>query len=237
MPDTHFLGATPFGALENIPQAQAVKAKLLDTLVQQLFPKTGGQGQAPTSQAQMQPPLPDPSMGGIVRGTPEPTQTPNALPALPPDVQQQGNNAIWEFLKQMGIPIASTIAGMASPGMLPGAAGLSTGYASGMKEAKDRELEKEKLDIYRSKATSKKSPSKKEIYKMAQDEAFRQMGGSALGGMRLQNPEQKKKYDDLVEALYNSYVERFSESEELGVDTDQQGGDDYERYLETTGNL
>src|SRR3990167_1455146 len=196
MPDTHFLGATPFGALENIPQAQAVKAKLLDTLVQQLFPKTGGQAQAPTSQALPSAPLPDPSMGGIVRGTPEPTQTPNALPIFPPDVPQQGNNAIWEFLKQMGIPIASTIAGVANPSFLPGAAGLNTGYASGFQSGQEFKLKKETAEVDK---MDKKQKAEKEKWDDSYRTAIELSKTGAFGGIEPTSPQQ---LDNIAAEIY-----------------------------------
>lgn len=73
--------------------------------------------------------------------------------ALPPTIpeensgQPQGESAVMSFLRQMGIPIASTIAGMASPNLLPGAAGLSTGFNTGMQQAKENVIKEEELKI------------------------------------------------------------------------------------------
>lgn len=76
-------------------------------------------------------------MGFRVQGTPDSGGTATALPA---DRPQGSPSPVMEFLRQMGIPLASAAVGLASPQMLPGAAGMATGFAGEM--SKEREYEK-----------------------------------------------------------------------------------------------
>lgn len=73
---------------------------------------------------------------------PAPQAQPQMTP--PPATMQQpqstGPSPVMEFLRQMGIPLASAAVGLASPQMLPGAAGMATGFAGEM--SKEREYEK-----------------------------------------------------------------------------------------------
>lgn len=65
--------------------------------------------------------------------------------ATPPTFPQEQSTSprqpspIMEFLRQMGIPLASAVAGVANPNLLPGTAGLATGYSEEMSNQREQE--------------------------------------------------------------------------------------------------
>ena len=140
-----------------------------------------------------------------------------------------------EMLKLL-IPALTAGVGTAFPGALAGAAGFQTGFAA--ESTRQRELQGEK-ELKELSEMAEEKPSKESLLKMAQNEAFRQMGGSAFGGMALQNPEKKAKYDALVKALYDSYTAQFRGdeiSDEANIDTnDESINQEWNAYQ--SGNL
>ena len=141
--------------------------------------------------------------------------TPPATPA-----KKGGFNP--ELLKLL-IPALTAGVGTAFPGALAGAAGFQTGFAA--ETTRQRELQGEK-ELKELSEMAEEKPSKESLLKMAQNEAFRQMGGSAFGGMALQNPEKKAQYEALVKALYDSYTAQFRGEDELSdeanIDTNDE---------------
>ena len=154
----------------------------------------------------------------------------------------QGNGINWQMLMDIGIPALSAIIGTAAPGTLAGAAGLSSGYTGAREKQREAENKQKNLkELMGIKAGIKKTPSKESLLKMAQNEAFRQMGGSAFGGMALQNPKKKAEYESLVKSLYDSYVSQFvGEDDMITTEEDIDTSDDlinqeWEKYQ--SGNL
>ena len=173
----------------------------------------------------------------------QPQAQPQAMPTPmtpPPATMQQTQpntqpSPVMEFLRQMGIPLASAAVGLASPQMLPGAAGMATGFASGMEKQKEYELKSKLFDYKKLNSL----PSKKSLLEMAQTEANRQMGGGMLGQARMtSDPEYKKQYLSLVDSLYKDYQSKFrgDVSEENDIDTsDDEINKEWEAYM--GGNL
>ena len=164
---------------------------------------------------------------GLLRGNP-PQPAPEAVPQVPqaaPQVPQmpQGQQAgpsgpspFREFLAQVGLPLGAAIAGLVSPGMLPGAAGFATGFPEGMQRTKELRA-KEGEDRKRPK------PSPESLYRMAQSEAFRMMGGGMLGSAKMANEKGKEEYNALVEKIYQQYLQRFLlEDAALDMDTEAE---------------
>lgn len=159
-----------------------------------------------------------------------------------PKDEKQGGGISWQMLMDIGIPALSAIVGTAAPGTLAGAAGLSTGYTGAREKQREAETKQKNLkELMGIKSGIKKTPSKESLLKMAQNEAFRQMGGSAFGGMALQNPEKKSKYESLVKSLYDSYVSQFIGQDNMettveDIDTsDDLIDQEWEKYQ--SGNL
>ena len=90
-------------------------------------------------QAQPAPSVSSPVPDGILSAP-----NPSAIGAgqTAPNAPASNTFNLGKVLLQMGVPLASVIAGLSSPKLLPGAAGLSTGYAAGFE--KERELQKKK---------------------------------------------------------------------------------------------
>ena len=153
---------------------------------------------------------------------PQSPQNPSISNILPQTAQIQKSFNWGEFFKRLGIPIASTIAGVASPSLLSGAAGLNTGFVQGLQGAD--ELAKERN-------IKNKEPSKESLLKMAQIEANRQMGGGVFGQAKMaSDPKFKEQYLKLVDELYKSYLLQFRESE---GDEEQEAEDD----IDTEDNI
>lgn len=181
---------------------------------------------------------------------------PQQMPQMPQQTQPQGQGGGFkELLLHLGLPLLSTGVGLASPKMLPGAAGFNQGYSPAFQGTRQRDKDnafkqqeldqnksykQERLDIEKQKLTkSVNPPSKQSLLKMAQAEAFRQMGGSAFGGLQMQNPKKKQEYEQLVNELYDSYNKMFigdGESLDANVDTtDDVIEQEWEDY--NSGNL
>lgn len=136
-----------------------------------------GNGQNKAQQAPVQPPIQPPIQLPV-----QPTQT----TTIPPQAQGQGIN--WgEIFRAVGVPLAATIAGVANPNMLAGAAGLSQGYAGGYQEQQKLNLEKEK---YRYERLSKEQGNEKEKWDDAYRTAIELSKTGALGGIEAMTPEQ-----------------------------------------------
>lgn len=192
---------------------------------------TGG-GQ-PQQQAPQQPQMPVPPMN---------IASPMENVALAGQQTPQGNGINWQMLMDIGIPALSAIIGTAAPGTLAGASGFSSGYTGAREKQREAETKQKNLkELMGIKSGIKKTPSKESLLKMAQNEAFRQMGGSAFGGMALQNLEKKAKYESLVKSLYDSYVSQFigqdnTETTVEDIDTSDDVIDqEWEKYQ--SGNL
>ena len=68
----------------------------------------------------------------------------------------------------------------------------------------------EKLELIGAEAGIKAKPTQFELQKMANDEAYRQMGGSAMGGIiSPDNPENLQKYRDLAQSSYQSLLKEY----------------------------
>lgn len=78
-----------------------------------------------------------------------PVSAPVAQPVTTPtkqDTASQEPSKFMQFLKTLGLPLASTALGLAVPQTLAGAAGFNTGYAEGREKALDRQSKKELYD-------------------------------------------------------------------------------------------
>lgn len=66
------------------------------------------------------------------------------------------------------------------------------------------------LEYEGAKAGIKATPTKFELQKMANDEAYRQMGGSAMAGIiSPDNPESLQKYRDLAQSSYQGLLKEY----------------------------
>ncbi len=95
---------------------------------------------------------------GTVKGTEEPTKTPQALPVQPTADTTEGKpNMLLEVLKRIGVPGLAAILGSTGAMPLAGAAGLGTGFVKGFGEAEELGLEREKIT-----ATKKEKAAREE---------------------------------------------------------------------------
>lgn len=72
---------------------------------------------------------------------------------------------------------------------------------------------------------TKEANLKARLLTTAQNEAFKRMGGSFFGGMKLQRPEEKRKYEAMVNKLYKTYLK------EVGI-TETELEDDLEENFD-----
>ncbi len=183
------------GPQQNLEPIVIQKANLLDTLVQSLFSpkKNDYAGQGIPNSPNMQDRQAIGQMGALpsimpqgvgqaqaaqipqqAQPQPIPTQAPTQLPNISAPTQQtmppQGGNKdiLWEAFKQLGIPVAATIGGLANPNFLPGAAGLSGGFSTEMSKQRETEIKRTEKDIERlSKAEKVEREKWDDAYKTA----------------------------------------------------------------------
>ena len=112
---------------------------LLDAIKQALIQEQQSQQPPPMS---MMPNMPQ------ANGTPPFVPSNRPMPMQNPMPQGQGDqgSGFGEFLRTLGLPLVSTVAGLASQKMLPGAAGFNQGYPAGRQQAFENKITKREQD-------------------------------------------------------------------------------------------
>ena len=114
-------------------------ADLLEAIKQALMQQQQQQQPPPMS---MMPNMPQ------ANGTPPFVPSNRPMPIQNPMPQGQGDqgSGFGEFLRTLGLPLVSTAVGLASPKMLPGAAGFNQGYPAGRQQAFENKITKREQD-------------------------------------------------------------------------------------------
>lgn len=135
--------------------------------------------------------------------TPAPRQMspPGIMPAQQP---QEGSGNFMKLLLALGLPAVSTAIGLASPKMLPGAAGFNTGYAGGYGEAQRQQKEQqlEEMKIGRT-LTQNQQKLEKEKWDDSYATAIQLSKTGLMGGMAEITPQQlDQKAKEVYEIRY-----------------------------------